>query len=489
MTAQAPAADAVVPRAGTLWRDRNFRSYLIGQGVTVTGSSVTTVAIPVLAALELHASTLQVSCLAVAGRLPPLLFTLPAGVLADRVAKKPLVIGCELASGVVLATLPLVSIVRTPPLLQLYAVTFLVAAFQVVGGIASVSYVPCLVGRARLVEANSRIGSVSSLADLIGSNTGGALVVLLSAARAVSLDSVSYFLSALLLLRVRGPEPAPPRDAAASMLTEIREGLRYTLRTPLVRSFVLSNTATASAMAASSAIWSLYLLRNLHFSAQVFGLVMGAGGLGGVVGGYSGRRLAARFGTARVILTALALFPLAQLPLLLVGPGLVGQWAIGAGMVVQVGCAVASGGLIRSVRQILAPPELQGRAQSTGSWLAFGLRPVASLAAGVLATAVGLRPTLVVTTAFLILPFWILWHSPVRHLRDLPGHPSPAAPDPDPWPGATARAGLPTQATPPQDPQPGQHLTGGRPTGPPPPDLSARRIDPAIVATTTEESE
>ncbi|MFH8387714.1 MFS transporter [Kitasatospora sp. NPDC018058] len=372
-----------------------------------------------------------------AGRLPPLLFTLHAGVLADRWPKRPIVIVCELASGAVLASVPLVSLVAAPPLAQLYAVTFLVASLQVLGSTASTAFVPQLVEHHQLVETNARLGTGNSLADTAGSNLGGVLVGLLGAARAVAADSLSYLLSAMLLLRIQTPEPARTEpEQRTSVLADIRAGLAYTLRTPLVRAAVLSNTVNASAMASCAALWSLFLLRTLGWPPTVLGLVMGAGGIGGAIGGITGRRLAARFGPGRVIVTALALSPVCQLPLLLARPGATGQVAIGAAMVVQTGCAVASGALLRSIRQLITPPEMQGRAQSSGMWLAFSLRPLAALLAGVLGTAIGLRPTLTAITCLLAAPAWMLWRSPIRHLTSLAAA------------GAAPAAALPAQPAP-----------------------------------------
>jgi MFS family permease len=412
-----------------LWHHREFRLYSASQQISVAGSSITSVAIPVVAALQLHASTMQVAGLAVAGRLPPLLLSLHAGALVDRVAKRPVLIACELGSALALVTLPIASLIGHPPLWQLYLVTFTVAALGVIGSTASISWVPHLLERDRLVEANGRLGTMNSAADMIGSNTGGALVALLGGARAVSLDCVSYIVGAVLLLRIRTPEPPPPaRDPTRSMTAEIRSGLAYTLRTPLVRPLVLANAATSSAMAASAAIWTVFVLRDLHWSPTVLGLVLGTGSLGGIAGGITGRRLAARFGPAPVMLTALALNPLAQCATLVAGAGRWGATMIATAMIVQTGCAVAHGGLQRSIRQLLAPPDMQGRAQASGAFIAFCLRPLAALTAGALGTAVGLRPTLGVITVALLLPLVVLWRSPVRQLDALPAPTAVLAP-------------------------------------------------------------
>ncbi|PIB12273.1 MFS transporter [Streptomyces sp. HG99] len=405
-----------------MWRDRDFRHYAFAQGISVTGSGVTTIALSVLAVVDLHASTFNVALIAFASKLPPLLLSLHAGVLADRRRKRPLIITCDLLCAAVLLTLPTAQLLARITLIHLYAVAFTVAALQVIGSNASISYLPALLGPGRIKDGNSKMGANNSLADLIGTNSGGVLVTALGAARAVTVDAASYLVSALLLWRIKHREdPSPARTAGTSHWAEIREGLTYTLHTPVVCSIVLSNAATSFVLAASSALWSLYLLRELHWSPTALGIVMGAGGVGGVLGALVWQPLERRWGPGRVMLGALALNPLAQIPLVLAGPGLGGQIAIGAGMVVQTGAAVCHGGLQRAVRQELAPDHLQGRAQATGAWLAFSLRPFAALAAGALGTLLGLRLTLTLITAALVVPFLVLWNSPVRAL-------GPAAP-------------------------------------------------------------
>ncbi|MCZ4509553.1 MFS transporter [Streptomyces sp. ActVer] len=246
---------------GSLWRDREFRNYAFAQGISVTGSGVTTIALSVLAVVELHASTFNVALIAFASKLPPLLLSLHAGVLADRRRKRPVIITCDLLCAAVLLTLPTAQLLARITLIHLYAVAFTVAALQVVGSNASISYLPSLLGPGRIKDGNSKMGANNSLADLIGTNSGGVLVTALGAARAVTVDAASYLASALLLWRIKHREDPPPaRTAGTSHWAEIREGLTYTLHTPVVRSIVLSNTATSFVLAASSALWSLYLL-------------------------------------------------------------------------------------------------------------------------------------------------------------------------------------------------------------------------------------
>lgn len=416
------------PTATSVWRRDGFAGYCTAQTVSTAGDAVTSVALPVIAAIDLHASTFHVALLGVAGRLPALMFSLPAGALVDRHLKRPVLIVCQAGSGLALATVPAAALIgATPTLTQLYLVAFTVAALGVVGSTASISYLPHLVDRDQLVAANSTLGSANSAATLIGSNSGGALVSALGSARAVLLDCASYLISVALLLRIRHPEPAVERTTRPPLRTDIRAGLAYVWHQPILRAAVTSNAVNSSAMSASSALWSLYLIRDLGYSPTVLGLILGAGSVGGILGGLAGAKLATRSSPAHLILSCLAIVPLAQLPLVLVHPGIAGRLALGGGMLVQTAAVVAGGGIIRSIRQSVTRDDMQGRAQAAAAWIAFGLRPLAALAAGGLGTLLGLRPTLALTAAVLFIPFFMLWHSPVRALRTMP---APATPVP-----------------------------------------------------------
>ncbi|MFD3970303.1 MFS transporter [Streptomyces cyaneofuscatus] len=227
--------------------------------MTVAGYGITTIGISVIAAVDLQASTMDVALIAVAGKLPALLLSLHAGVLADRYRKRPIIITCDVLCALSLGSIPLAQFVGQVTLGQLYTVAFLVAAFQVVGSNASISYLPTLLCGEQLKEGNAKLGATNSLADLAGNNLGGLLVTVLGAARAIALDALTYLICAICLLTIRHHEPEPaPRPEDSSQWAEIREGLAYTLQTPVVRSIVLSNATTSFALAASSALWSLY---------------------------------------------------------------------------------------------------------------------------------------------------------------------------------------------------------------------------------------
>ncbi|MGP4052345.1 MFS transporter [Streptomyces sp. 2A115] len=162
------------------------------------------------------------------------------------------------------------------------------------------------------------------------------------------------------------------------------------------------------------------LLRELDFNSTAFGLVMGAATLGSCAGALFAPRMTRWFGPGPMMLTALILTPITQLPLLIASEGRSWQIAIGAALAVQLLCAAAVGTTQRSIRQMITAPRLQGRMQAVSTWLTGGSRPLAAPIAGAIGTLHGVRSALVAGTVLLLVPVVVLALSPVRSLRALP---------------------------------------------------------------------
>ncbi|MEV6701583.1 hypothetical protein AB0M68_31230 [Streptomyces sp. NPDC051453] len=105
---------------------------------------------------------------------------------------------------------------------------------------------------------------------------------MIGAARAVAADAVSHLVTAWCTLRIHSPEAAPrPRTTTPSLRGEIRAGLAYTWSHPVIGPLVTTNAITSTILAGTSAIWVVYLIRELHWSSQMFALVMSIGASGG----------------------------------------------------------------------------------------------------------------------------------------------------------------------------------------------------------------
>lgn len=167
-------------------------------------------------------------------------------------------------------------------------------------------------------------------------------------------------------------------------------------------------------------------------SATAFGMVLGFGALGAAAGALAAPSLAAGYGPGPMMLAALTITPLTQLPLLLASPGLAWQFAIAGALFLQLACAAAAGTTQRTIRQVITADGMQARMQAVSTWLTSGARPVAALLAGGLGTSIGVRPTLTVGTCLLVVPLVVLYRSPLRSLLDMPGSPTAASPPAEP---------------------------------------------------------
>ena len=146
-----------IPHRPSLWRQGDFMKLWTGQTISQFGDEITGLAIPLLATLILHAGALEFGILGVVRFLPWILFTLPAGVWVDRMRRRPILIGADLARAVLLTSIPLAFVGGWLTLIQVYVVAFLAGTFEVFFDVAYQSYLPNIVERDELVEGNSKL--------------------------------------------------------------------------------------------------------------------------------------------------------------------------------------------------------------------------------------------------------------------------------------------------------------------------------------------
>ena len=187
-----------IDRALGVARHGDFARFWAAQSTSAIGSQFTAVALPLLAALSLGASPMAFGVLAAAAGLPHLLFGLFAGAWVDRLRRRPVMIAADIARAVLLATIPVAAALGALRIELLVAVAFLVETFTVFFDIAYLTYIPSLVSREGLVEANSRLEATASGAQVIGPALGGTLVRVLGAPLALVVDALSYLVSATL---------------------------------------------------------------------------------------------------------------------------------------------------------------------------------------------------------------------------------------------------------------------------------------------------
>ncbi|MER8061102.1 MULTISPECIES: MFS transporter [unclassified Streptomyces] len=417
-------------------RRHDFRLLWGGETVSKFGSSISGVAMPLVAVVTLRADTLWVSVLAAAAWLPWLLFGLSAGAWVDRVRRRPLMIACNLASLVLLASVPVAAWCGVLTMAQLLAVALLTGCASVLFSVAYRVYLPTVVAKKDLSAANAKLQGSESVAQLGGLGAGGLLAGALGAVNGLLADGASFLVSTLALLAVRGREPRVEKPRVRSGLrAEIREGLRYTLRDPYLRVLTVYGSVTNLLLTGCQAILTVFLVRELGVGEGAVGWLLAAGGVGGFLGALAANPMARRFGTARgMLLCKLVTAPLGLLiPLAGAGARSV-LLALGlAGLSVGVVCGSVIQG---AFRQTYCPPELLGRITASYSVANYGSVPVGALLGGALGTAIGLRPTLWLLTSGLAVSSLLLLAKPLAGRRDLPTAPAPD-PTTDPAPGPT----------------------------------------------------
>jgi MFS family permease len=410
------------PRRIALFAHSDFARFWTAQTISQVGTQFTAVALPLLAALSLGASAMGFGLLATASGLPHLLFGLPAGAWVDRLSRRRVMILADLGRAALLAAVPIAAWRGALRLELLIAIAFLVETLSLFFDVAYLAFLPTIVPRTRLVDANSRQEATASGAQVVGPALAGSFVRWLGAPLATLVDAVSYLGSALFLWRIRAAEPPRQTPATGSTLREeVRQGLAAVWQAPVLRALALSSGIVNLAGFLFLSIYVLYMTQDLGLGAAAVGLVFAIGGIGALLGSLAAGPARDHWGVGPVLLGSQVLFgvfgmlvPLAvlfpryALPLVMAAEGL--QWVMV--LVYDVNAV--------SLRQTVTPDRLLGRVNGTMRFLVWGTRPLGSLLGGYLGMRIGLPATLVVGAVGMSIAFVPLLASPIPRLRSMP---------------------------------------------------------------------
>jgi MFS family permease len=295
-------------RPGGLWRHRDFLSLWGAETISQFGSQVSFLALPLVAILALDESAFRVAALTSVTFLPFLLFTLPAGVWVDRLRRKPILVLADVGRALALLSVPIAHWTGGLTIWQLYLVGFVTGLCTVFFDVAYQSYIPALVGRTDVVEANSKLEISRAAANIGGPGMAGGLVAALTAPVAVLVDAASFALSALLLLGIRKQEEAPAREERRSLRHELAEGLRYVFSHSYQRTMVAMTAISNFFGQVVFSILLVYAVRELGLTAGTIGVVLAIGNLGTLAAALTAKRIGDRLGVGRTILLASCLF-------------------------------------------------------------------------------------------------------------------------------------------------------------------------------------
>jgi MFS family permease len=409
-------------RFGTLWHHADFLKLWAGETVSLVGSQVTTLALPLTAVILLKATSMQLGFLYAAGFAPFLFLTLFAGVWVDHHRRRPLLMVTNIERAVLLSLIPALAVMGWLHIEYLYVIAVLVGCLTVVFYLAFQAFLPVLLQRDHLVEGNSKLSASQSMAEIGGPGLAGVLVQCVSAPLALVVDALSFFVAAGSLVLIRTPESRPASSTNMhSLLHEIGEGFRVTFSNRYLRAFAGEAATYNLFWLVILTVFVLYAVRELHYSSAILGLLFAVGSAGALCGALLTGSIARRIGVGLTIVGTAAIsdVPLLVLPFIT-------RSTIGA--LILLLCAFFLQGIgitgcnvhVDSIRQALIPDRLQGRANASYRLLVSGVLPVGALLGGFLGAWIGLQLTLLVGALGLLSTWlWIVF-SPVPRLRRPP---------------------------------------------------------------------
>ena len=402
-----------------LWRNVDFLKLWFAQTVSGLGSLMG--ALGFVAVLGLGASPFQMGLLGAFGLLPALMFGLVAGVWVDRLPRRPILIVADFGRAALLASIPLAWIIDSLTIEQLYVVSFGTGLMRVFLDIAYRSYLPSLVPRGNLIEANSKLSASGSVVEAVGFSAGGWIAQFLGSITVAVFDAVTFFVSGIVFSTIRKQEPARENTSERrSMRREIAEGLAFVWKDGILRAIAGSTAFTGFTDGVMTALWLIYFVEELGIQPGVVGTIAGVGGVASIGGAAYARRVTRKFGIGPTIvvghgITAIAFFlvPAASGPVWLAVAFLVAaQLADAPWTVFEINET--------SLKQAITPGNMLGRVSASNEVLHLSTALVGLLAAGILGEIIGVRVTMVIGGVFGVLAVVVLAVSPVLRTRELP---------------------------------------------------------------------
>ncbi|MEI8028451.1 MAG: MFS transporter [Comamonadaceae bacterium] len=403
-----------------LLRDATYRRLWASILISSFGGQITMLALPLTAAILLHATPSQMGILTAMELAPFVLLSLPSGVWLDRVRKLPVYVIGEGIIALVLSSVPLSWHFGWLSMAFMYGVAFAIGCVFVTAGTAAQIVLTQVVPRERLVEAHAKNALASSGAEVAGPGVAGALIKLVGAPLALLADAVLLLVSVLIL---RGLQVVENRVSTEEthFWRDLKEGLRFVASQRLLVSLAIAVGLWQMCHQCAMVVQILFVTRELGLNEHQVGLCYMGLGLGTIVASTLGNRISRRVGPGPCLILGFAVCGLGWLQLALAP---LGAWGV-TSFVFMLLCFSAGAVLIfinfLALRQAVTPEPLLGRMTSTMRWLILLPAGPGALLGGYLGEHLGLRFALALGgIGSLALAVWAWRHPVLRNVRTLP---------------------------------------------------------------------
>ncbi len=380
--------------ANDLLRDATYRRLWASILISSLGGQVTMLALPLTAAVLLHASPTQMGWLIAMEIAPFVLLSLPCGVWLDRVRKLPVYLAGESLLALTILTVPAAHWMGWLSMPWMYAVAFVMGSVYAVAGAAAQIVLTQVVPRERLVEAHARNALASSGSEVVGPGLAGMLIKLVGAPVALLVDAVMLLVSVLILRGMKITE-MPRVSASRHFVGELRDGLSFVRNTPLLVTMASIVGLWQMCHHAAAVVQILFATRTLGLNESQVGLAFVGLGVGTVGASILGDRLTKRLGPGPTLVMGVAITGLGWLALAAAPVTALGAWVFGFMLFCfGVGAVIIFINFL-ALRQAVTPDPLLGRMTSTMRWLIVLPAGPGALIGGWLGEHVDLRASLV----------------------------------------------------------------------------------------------
>jgi MFS family permease len=398
--------------------NHDFRSYFLGQAVSLLGDQITAIALPLTAVLALHASAGEMGALTTAYLVPNLLFALHLGVWVDRRGRRRrTMLLADVGRALLTATIPVAYALGHLTWTQLYVVAFLLGTLSVAFYVAYGGVIQTIVGREDYVDANAILHGTRGASFLVGNSLGGALVQLLRGPYALAADAFSFLWSAYFLGRIEAEEPpGVPRDGAG-----IWSGVAWIRGNAIIRAELLGVATLNLFNFMFFALFLLYATRYLHVRPATLGVVLGVAAVGTLGASYFAGAFARRVGIGPAFVFGCFLFPA---PLILVPAARGSHWLVVA--ILFVAELLSGIGLMfldifaGAIGAAVVPTAVRGRVSGAFQFVNYGVRPLGTSIGGALGATIGVHTTLWIATVGALSGLAFLLPSPIRRMHEVP---------------------------------------------------------------------
>ena len=400
-----------------LLRTRDFRLLWLGDAPARLGYQIAQFLLPLLAVAVLGSTAAEVGLVSAALSAPVLVLSLVAGVLADRVPTRALLVACNLVRGAALGVLGLVHAVAGVDLWLLVSIAVLVGCATVVYDIGYQTVLPRVVPIRQLTSGNGVLLASISVAQMAGPALAGFFVqeTGLPIAAAATAALFAGALVSFAMLRV----PTTGQRGANRARPSVTVGARFVWQCRPIRSLCVQSGLFNLHEQAFLTAFTIYGVRTAGLSGGTVGLVIGAGSAGALVGSLATGRLSARLHAGRVVTTSLVIGSMAlAIGVLLSGHG--HQVPILAAAFALNGIALAAYNVFAvSLRQTLSPPELLGSVAAVYRLATFGPISVGAVVGGGLVGLIDARTALLAIACSAVCFTALLLPSPLRYVRSV----------------------------------------------------------------------